>query len=88
MPGLPVWQLHQDLRSILEKIGADPDTIATQVDQAISKAPKVSGAQIGIGNDLLKVINEAEKLATKLGDSYVTSEHLLGVRKAGRLSPC
>lgn len=68
---------ERNLRSILEKIGADPDTIATQVDQAISKAPKVSGTQIGIGNDLLKVINEAEKLATKLGDSYVTSEHLL-----------
>ncbi|MBS4870927.1 MAG: AAA family ATPase, partial [Atopobium sp.] len=68
---------ERNLRSILEKIGADSDTIATQVDQAISKAPKVSGAQIGIGNDLLKVINEAEKLATKLGDSYVTSEHLL-----------
>ena len=68
---------ERNLRSILEKIGADPDTITTQVDQAISKAPKVSGAQIGIGNDLLKVINEAEKLATKLGDSYVTSEHLL-----------
>ncbi len=68
---------ERNLRSILEKIGADPETIATQVDQAISKAPKVSGAQIGIGNDLLKVINEAEKLATKLGDSYVTSEHLL-----------
>lgn len=68
---------ERNLRSILEKIGADPDAIATQVDQAISKAPKVSGAQIGIGNDLFKVINEAEKLATKLGDSYVTSEHLL-----------
>ena len=68
---------ERNLRSILEKIGADPDAIAAQVDQAISKAPKVSGAQIGIGNDLLKVINEAEKLATKLGDSYVTSEHLL-----------
>ncbi len=68
---------ERNLRSILEKIGADPDSIATQVDQAISKAPKVSGAQIGIGNNLLKVINEAEKLATKLGDSYVTSEHLL-----------
>lgn len=70
---------ERNLRSILEKIGADPDAIAAQVDQAISKAPKVSGAQIGIGNDLLKVINEAEKLATKLGDSYVTSEHLLTV---------
>ena len=68
---------ERNLRSILEKIGADPDAIVTQVDQVISKAPKVSGAQIGIGNDLLKVINEAEKLATKLGDSYVTSEHLL-----------
>ena len=57
---------ERNLRSILEKIGADPDSIATQVDQAISKAPKVSGAQIGIGNNLLKVINEAEKLFVTL----------------------
>ena len=34
-------------------------------------------SQMGIGNDLLKVGDAAEKLASKMGDSYVTSEHLL-----------
>ncbi len=69
---------ERNLRSILEKVGADPEAIEAQVDDAIGRAPHVSGgAQIGLGNDLVKVTNEAEKLATKLGDSYVTSEHLL-----------
>ena len=69
---------ERNLRSILEKVGADVEAIEAQVDDAIGRAPHVSGgAQIGLGNDLIKVTNEAEKLATKLGDSYVTSEHLL-----------
>lgn len=69
---------EHNLRSILEKVGVDVEAIEAQVDDAIGRAPHVSGgAQIGLGNDLIKVTNEAEKLATKLGDSYVTSEHLL-----------
>ena len=36
-----------------------------------------SGQQVGLSNDFVKVVDAAEKLATKLGDSYVTSEHLL-----------
>lgn len=69
---------ERNLRSILEKVGADPEAIEAQVDDAIGRAPHVSGGtQIGLGNELVKVTNEAEKLATKLGDSYVTSEHLL-----------
>ena len=60
---------ERNLRSILEKVGADVEAIEAQVDDAIGRAPHVSGgAQIGLGNDLIKVTNEAEKLATKLGD--------------------
>ncbi|MCI2159474.1 MAG: ATP-dependent chaperone ClpB, partial [Olsenella sp.] len=50
-----------------------------QVDRAIANAPKVTGdnSQMGAGTNFVRVADAAEKLATKMGDSYVTSEHLL-----------
>ena len=70
---------EQNLRAIIERVGADPAVIEGQVDEAIARQPQVSGdaAQLGMGDATTRVGNAAEKLATKLGDSYVTSEHLL-----------
>jgi len=69
---------ERNINAMIERIGADPRAIAREVDEAIEAAPKVSGpSQAGMSNDFLKVADGAEKLATKLGDSYVTSEHLL-----------
>ena len=70
---------ERNLSSIIERVGADPRAIASAVDEQISREPKVSGSgqQVGLSNDFVKVVDAAEKLATKLGDSYVTSEHLL-----------
>ena len=68
-----------NLRAIIERVGADPAVIEGQVDDAIARQPRVSGdtAQMTMSDAALRVGNEAEKLAAKLGDSYVTSEHLL-----------
>lgn len=70
---------ERNLNSIIERIGADPGPIAGEVDAQIEREPKVSGTgqQVGLSNDFVRVVDAAEKLATKLGDSYVTSEHLL-----------
>ena len=70
---------ERNLRAIIERVGADPAAVEAQADDAIARAPRVTGgnSQMGIGNDLVRVGDAAEKLATKLGDSYVTSEHLL-----------
>ena len=70
---------ERNLSSIIERVGADPRAIAGAADEQISREPKVSGSgqQVGLSNDFVKVVDAAEKLATKLGDSYVTSEHLL-----------
>ena len=70
---------ERNLSSIIERVGADPRAIAAAVDEQISREPRVSGSgqQVGLSNDFVKVVDAAEKLATKLGDSYVTSEHLL-----------
>ena len=70
---------EHNLSAIIERVGADPRAIESQVDEAIARQPRVSGdaVQPGVGNDLVRVANAAEKLATKLGDAYVTTEHLL-----------
>ena len=70
---------ERNLDSIIERIGADPKSIESQVDQAIARAPRVSGdnGQMTFSNDLNRVAQAAEKIASKLDDAYVTSEHLL-----------
>ena len=70
---------ERNLRAIIERVGADPAAVESQVDDAIARAPQVTGdaSQMGVGQTLVRVGDAAEKLATKLGDSYVTSEHLL-----------
>ena len=70
---------EHNLRAIIERVGADPATIEAQADDAIARQPQVSGdaAQMGMADATVRVGNAAEKLATKMGDSYVTSEHLL-----------
>ena len=71
---------ERNLDSIIEKVGADPRAVEHQADDAIAKQPKISGdslSQMGLSRELVKVFDAAEKLATKMGDSYVTTEHLL-----------
>ncbi|WP_082667151.1 ATP-dependent chaperone ClpB [Tractidigestivibacter scatoligenes] len=70
---------EQNIKAIVERVGADPAAIEAQVDRAIANAPKVTGdnSQMGAGTNFVRVADAAEKLATKMGDSYVTSEHLL-----------
>ena len=70
---------ERNLRAIIERVGADPTAVESQVDDAIARAPQVTGdaSQMGVGQALVRVGDAAEKLAAKLGDSYVTSEHLL-----------
>ena len=70
---------ERNLRAIIERVGADPAAVESQVDDAIARAPQVTGdaSQMGVGQALVRVGDAAEKLATKFGDSYVTSEHLL-----------
>ena len=70
---------ERNIRAIIERIGGDPAAIEAQVDALIQRAPKVSGdvSQMGLDSALTRTIDAAEKLSTQLGDSYVTSEHLL-----------
>ena len=70
---------ENNLAAIIKRIGADPAMLAKNVEDEIARMPKSTGG-MGMsipGNDLIKVIDNAVKIAEKLGDSYATSEHLL-----------
>ena len=70
---------ERNLRAIIERVGADPAQVEAQVDDAIARAPHVTGdmTRMNFSNEFIRVGDAAEKLASKMGDSYVTSEHLL-----------
>ena len=77
---------ERNIGVIIERIGADPSQLAATVQRAVESAPKVSGdaGQIGLSNDLVRVLNAAEKKASKMEDSFVTTEHLLMALAEGR----
>src|SRR5699024_34056 len=53
-------------------------TIFTQVlDKTLESFPKVSGGNIMLSRDAGTTLNEANSIATKMKDEYVTIEHLI-----------
>lgn len=69
---------ERNISVIIERIGADPKQLARATQQAVDSAPKVSGeAQIGLSNELTRVLDKAEKFASKMEDNFVVTEHLL-----------
>ncbi len=70
---------ENNIAAIIKRIGADPVFLAQNVEDDIAKLPKQSGGMpmSAPSQDFIKTIDNAEKIASKLGDSYVTSEHLL-----------
>ena len=64
---------------LLEKAGANVDEIRFEVEKDIEKLPRVEGSsvQLSVSQNFVKVLDLAENLATKAGDSFVTVERLL-----------
>ncbi len=69
---------ENNLSAIIKRIGVDPVQLGDRVDEELKKLPKVSG-QIGPqpSQAFVATIDNAVKIAEKLGDSYATSEHIL-----------
>ena len=61
--------------------GGDARRATAEVDAALARVPAVSGsgaqATPGLDNDAVRVLDGAEQVASKAGDSYVTVERLL-----------
>ncbi|MBT9244826.1 ATP-dependent chaperone ClpB [Gemmobacter fulvus] len=65
--------------NLIRKAGGEPARVIEAIDLAIGKLPKVSGAdgQTYIDPSLVRVLDEAETVAKKAGDSFVPVERLL-----------
>ncbi|MDE1467022.1 ATP-dependent chaperone ClpB [Aurantiacibacter sp. D1-12] len=66
---------------LLQRAGANPGRAVQEVDTLLAKIPAVSGGgaqqQPGLDNDSVRLLDQAEQVAEKAGDSYVTVERLL-----------
>jgi len=65
--------------NLIRAAGGDPSAVQAAVEMYIGKIPKVSGAgdQVYIDTQTARVLDEAEKIATKAGDSFVPVERIL-----------
>jgi len=66
--------------SLLRKLGADPDAIRGPLAAMLAELPVLGGAAAEappIASELAAVLNGADGEARKLGDDYVSTEHLL-----------
>lgn len=62
---------------ILKKVRVNVDTFKRSLDALIEQFPKVSGGQIGLSREAGTALNEAQIIAKKMNDEYVSVEHLL-----------
>lgn len=66
---------------LIQRAGGQTATAQDMVDEALAKLPAVSGGGAqqtpGLDNDAVRILDSAETVAEKAGDSYVTVERLL-----------
>ncbi|MEO6878226.1 MAG: Clp protease N-terminal domain-containing protein, partial [Gemmatimonadaceae bacterium] len=62
---------------VLQKLGASVASLRDQVRREIDRLPKQSDAQPTTSRELNQVFDKAEDEAKRLGDEYVSTEHLL-----------
>ncbi len=65
--------------NLIARSGGDAARVREAADLAVTKLPQVSGdaGQIYVDTSLARVLDEAEKVATKAGDSFVPVERIL-----------
>lgn len=66
------------VRPLLQKLGASPDRVASELEAAMRSFSKVQGGgQPYASNDFNKVMQKAFDEAAKLKDEYVSGDHLV-----------
>ena len=65
--------------NLIRKAGGSPEQVNAAINASIAKLPKVTGgdAQTYVDPSLVRVLDEAEAVAKKAGDSFVPVERLL-----------
>src|SRR6188768_2460255 len=66
---------------LIQAAGGDAKAAKREVDMLVSKVPAVTGSGAtqapALDGDTIRVLDQAEQIATKAGDSYVTVERIL-----------
>ncbi|MGB5555118.1 MAG: ATP-dependent chaperone ClpB [Flavobacteriaceae bacterium] len=62
---------------ILKKLNVNIDMLNKVLDKEIETFPKVSGGEIMVSREAGKTLNEATIIAKKMGDEFVSVEHLI-----------
>ena len=62
---------------ILKKLNINVSAFESALDATIQRFSKVEGGQIGLSRDAATALTEAQAIATKMKDEYVSIEHLL-----------
>ena len=66
------------LETIFQELGVDLGLLRTSLEAALRKIPSVKGQdRLTMSVELGRVMAKAEQLAQKLGDSYISTEHIL-----------
>jgi ATP-dependent Clp protease ATP-binding subunit ClpB len=65
--------------NLIRAAGGDPQQVLIAADAALDKLPRVEGGsgQVYLSPEMNRLFEEAENVAKKAGDSYVTAERLL-----------
>src|SRR5256714_1530212 len=62
---------------ILQKLGGSVAALRERTQREIARYPKQSDAQPNLSRELNQIFDRAEEEAKKLGDEYISTEHLL-----------
>ncbi len=64
---------------LLKAVAVDPATVRREAQDIVDRLPRASGAttQPQLGREALAAITAAQRLATELGDEYVSTEHVV-----------
>ena len=65
--------------NLITRSGGDARAVAAAATEAVGKQPKVQGGsgQVYVDPSLVRVLDEAEQVAKKAGDSFVPAERVL-----------
>ncbi|MFT5288563.1 MAG: ATP-dependent Clp protease ATP-binding subunit ClpB [Planctomycetota bacterium] len=63
--------------AVLERLSAEPRALLVEVERELDKLPRTQGQTPQANRTLVETMNDAAATAKKMGDDYVSTEHLL-----------
>ncbi|MDE2595609.1 MAG: ATP-dependent chaperone ClpB [Sphingomonadales bacterium] len=76
---------------LIQRAGGNPGLALAETDKALAKIPAVSGGGAqqtpGLDNDAVRLLDQAEQLSAKAGDSFVSVQRLLQALALGLTNP-